>query len=210
VTTYLGVLSADGGSGLLAALAGGEVDPVLEPLRRLARVPTRARRVVVTATHAMGQDGLALMLGSMGKRSVGELWHLTARLRTLRAQLLDALDERGIDLLLCPAYATCALPHGASKNFTLASSYAIVFNATQFPAGTLPVTRVREDETVRVAGADAVERKAAAVDRTSAGLPVGVQIVGRPWRDPVVLAAMRAIEAEVSRDEGFPATPVAL
>jgi fatty acid amide hydrolase len=210
VSTYLGVMSADGGSGLLAVLAGGEVDPVLEPLRRLALVPTRARRVVVTATQAIGQEGLSLMLASMGKRSVGELWRLTHRLRALRTQLLDALDERGIDLLLCPAYATCALLHGESKNFTLASSYSIVFNATQFPAGTLPVTRVREDETLRAAGPDAVERKAAAVDRASVGLPVGVQVVGRPWRDHVVLAAMRAIETEVSGDEGFPTTPVAL
>jgi fatty acid amide hydrolase len=210
VSTYLGVMSADGGSSLLEALAGGEVDPVLEPLRRLAHVPTRARRVVVTATQAIGQEGLSFMLGSMGKRSVAELWRLTHRLRALRTQLLDALDERGIDLLLCPAYATCALPHGASKNFTLASSYSIVFNATQFPAGIVPVTRVREDETARASGPDAVERKAAAVDRASTGLPVGVQVAGRPWRDHIVLAAMRAIEAEVSGDEGFPVTPVAL
>ncbi len=70
------------------------------------------------------------------------------------------------------------------------------------------MTRVREDETRRAAGADALERKAAAVDWGSTGLPAGVQVVGRPWRDHVVLAAMRAIEAEVSRDEGFPLTPV--
>ena len=210
LATYLGALSADGGAGLLAALAGDEVDPVLEPIRRLARVPRRARDVAARAAQAMGQDGLSLMLGAMGEKSVTELWRLTDRLRGLRTRLLDALDEQGIDLLLCPPYATCALPHGASKNFTLASSYSILFNATQFPAAALPVTRVREDETLRVAGADALERKAAEVDRDSAGLPAGVQVVGRPWRDTLVLAAMRAIEAEVSGENGFPATPVAL
>jgi fatty acid amide hydrolase len=208
LAAYLGALSADGGAGLLAALAGGEVDPVLEPLRRLARLPRRARRVVVGATRVIGQDGLALMLGAMGEKSVGQLWQLTDRLRTLRTQLLDALDDQGIDLLLCPPYATCALPHGASKNFTLASSYSIVFNATQFPAGTVPVTRVRSDEASRPPGRDAVEKHAAGVDRGSVGLPVGVQVVGRPWRDPLVVSAMRAIESHVSRDEGFPATPV--
>jgi len=208
LAAYLGALSADGGAGLLAALAGGEVDPVLEPFRRLARVPARARRVMVAATRAMGQDSLALMLDAMGEKSVIELWKLTDRLRALRTQLLDTMDERGVDLLLCPPYATCALPHGASKNFTLASSYSILFNAAQLPAGTVPVTRVREGETTRSAGADAVRRKAADVDRGSVGLPAGVQVVGRPWRDHVVLAAMRAIEAEVSRDEGFPGTPV--
>jgi Asp-tRNA(Asn)/Glu-tRNA(Gln) amidotransferase A subunit family amidase len=46
------------------------------------------------------------------------------------------------------------------------------------------------------------------VDARSAGLPVGVQIAGRPWRDNEVVAAMLAVENEVSRDEGFPRTPV--
>jgi fatty acid amide hydrolase len=208
LAAYLGAMSADGGTGLLGALAGGEVDPVLEPLRRLARVPAHARRVVVGATRAFGQDGLALMLGAMGEKSVADLWELTDRLRTQRAALLGAMEERGIDLLLCPAFATCAFPHGASRGFTLASSYSILFNATQFPAGTVPVTRVRDDEANRAPGRDALERHAARVDRGSAGLPVGVQVVGKPWRDHAVLAAMRAIESQVSTDAGFPATPV--
>ena len=32
---------------------------------------------------------------------------------------------------------------------------------------------------------------------TSEGMPVGVQIVGRPWRDDVVLAAMQSLEEEL-------------
>ena len=43
---------------------------------------------------------------------------------------------------------------------------------------------------------------------TKAGLPLGVQIAGRPWRDNEVVAAMLAVETEVSRDEGFPRTPL--
>ena len=50
----------------------------------------------------------------------------------------------------------------------------------------------------------------AKVDAASAGLPVGVQVVGRAWRDHEALAVMRAIESDVARDEGYPATPVEL
>jgi Asp-tRNA(Asn)/Glu-tRNA(Gln) amidotransferase A subunit family amidase len=39
-------------------------------------------------------------------------------------------------------------------------------------------------------------------------LPVGVQIVGRPWAEPTVLAAMIAVEEAVSASPGFPKTPV--
>ncbi|HEY5240422.1 MAG TPA: amidase family protein [Polyangiaceae bacterium] len=208
LSAYLGALSADGGAGIVAALAGGEVDPVLEPLRRMASVPGAARRVMARAARAFGQANLALMLEAMGEKSVSELWALTDRLRTQRSSLVDAMERSGVDVLLCPPFATPALPHGASKNFTLASSYSIVFNAAQLPAGVVPVTRVRPDESSRTAGRDALERQAAKIDAASAGLPVGVQVVGRAWRDREVLAVMQAIESDVSHDDGYPATPV--
>jgi hypothetical protein len=72
----------------------------------------------------------------------------------------------------------------------------------------VPVTRVRAGETSRTAGRDLLVRQAARIDAASAGLPVGVQVVGRAWRDHEVLALMAAIEGEVCRDEGYPATPV--
>ena len=135
---------------------------------------------------------------------------MTAELRSYSARLLGEMDRQRIDLLLCAPAATPALPHGASKNFFLASSYAMAFNAAQMPAGVVPVTRVREGETSRVARTDAIERRAAEVDALSLGLPLGVQVVARPWRDHLVLAAMRAIEEDVSRDKDFPRTPVDL
>ena len=205
---YLGGLSADGGAGLVAALAGGEVDAVLEPLRRMAAVPARARRLLARAAHALRQPNLALMLDAMGDKTVGELWRLTDLLRTYRTTLVEAMEREQVEVLLCPVFATPAMPHGGSKNFTLASSYSILFNATQLPAGALPVTRVRAGETRRAHGSDLLVGQAAKIDAASEGLPVGVQVVGRAWRDHEVLAVMEAIEAEVKRDEGYPATPV--
>ena len=208
LSSYLGGLSADGGAGLVAALAGGEVDAVLEPLRRMAAVPAAARRMLARAAHALRQHNLALMLDAMGDKTVAELWRLTDRLRTYRTTLVEAMERGGVEVLLCPVFATPAMPHGGSKNFTLASSYSILFNATQLPAGVVPVTRVRPDETRRARASDLLVRQAARIDAASEGLPVGVQVVGRAWRDHEVLAVMEAIEAEVKRDEGYPATPV--
>jgi fatty acid amide hydrolase len=205
---YLGALSADGGAGMVEALRGGEVDPVLLPLVRMAGVPDRVRRALAVGARVAMQRNIALMLESLGRKTVSDLWRLTDELRDYRTRLLDAMDRAGIDVLLCPPFATPSLPHGGSKNFTLASSYSILFNATQMPAGVVPVTRVREDETHRASDADLLERRAADIDARSAGLPVGVQIAGRPWRDHEVLATMLAIETEVSREDGFPRAPV--
>jgi fatty acid amide hydrolase len=208
VGAYLGVLSADGGMNIRAALAGGEVDPSLAALRRVVSLPASARRLAARAARAIGQSSLALLLDAIGKKSVDEFWRITDRLRLYRTTLIEAMDRERIDALVCPAFATAALPHGASRGFTLASSYSILFNATQLPAGVVPVTRVRQAETTRASGRDGLAVHAAYVDGKSAGLPIGVQLVGRPWSDHVVLALMGAIEAEVSSDVDFPRTPV--
>jgi fatty acid amide hydrolase len=210
LATYLGALSADDGAAMFAALEGGEVDRVLEPMRQLGALPLGVRRLVGAVARGFGQPNMGLMLGAMGAKSAAELWRLTDRLRSYRLELLAAMDKAGIDALLGPVAATPAFPHGASKNFTLASSYTIVFNATQMPAGSVPVTRVRPHETGRPSSRDSVLRRAARVDAASAGLPVGVQVAARPWEDHVALAVMGAIEAEVRTDEGFPAVPVPL
>jgi fatty acid amide hydrolase len=50
------------------------------------------------------------------------------------------------------------------------------------------------EETDRPRSWDAAQRTARKVERGSAGLPVGVQIVARPWREDVVLAVMAELE----------------
>ena len=89
----------------------------------------------------------------------------------------------------------------------IAGSPSILWNDVQFPAGVVPVTRVRNAETSRERPRDRLEKQAAEVDRQSAGLPVGVQVVGRPWVDESVLAVMIAIEDVVSGGREFPRAP---
>jgi fatty acid amide hydrolase len=54
------------------------------------------------------------------------------------------------------------------------------------------------EESDRPASRDGAIRAACTAERDSTGLPVGVQLAGRHWREDLVLAAMAAIEAEVS------------
>jgi len=122
--------------------------------------------------------------------------------------MLAAMDAEGVDVLLTPPFATPALQHGASKAFLPAGAFAILFNVLQFPAGVVPVTRVRADETRRGNVRGRLESQAAKVDEHSEGLPVGVQVVARPWREDVVLSLMAAIEQDVSPSAGFPTTPI--
>jgi amidase len=81
---------------------------------------------------------------------------------------------RSYDVILCPVYPQPALPHGASiqdENF-LGFSHTMAYNLTGWPAA---VVRCGE---------------------SSSGLPIGVQIVARPWREDIAMAVACRLEQE--------------
>jgi fatty acid amide hydrolase len=122
---------------------------------------------------------------------------------------MAAWDQAGIDVVICPVYALPAPLHGTTSDLIEATSYAFVANLLGLPAGTVPVTRVRPgEESDRADSRDPADRLAQRVEQGSAGLPVAVQVIGRPWREDLVLTAMAAIQRG-ARDAGTaPALPV--
>jgi amidase len=87
-----------------------------------------------------------------------------------RAEMFAFLSN--YDAILCPVYTQPALPHGASildHNFR-GFSHTMAYNLTGWPAA---VVRCGE---------------------SAAGLPVGVQIAAKPWREDVALAVAGCLE----------------
>ncbi|AGP34975.1 hypothetical protein BE04_31050 [Sorangium cellulosum] len=207
---YFAALSADGGATAMSLLRGdaADVDVSLRSLRAMASLPSFARRAAARVAGIAGERRLQRLLEVTGPKSVAELWRVTHALREARAAIASAMRAESLDLLLCPPYATPALPHTASRDFVLAGSAAMLWNLAQFPAGVVPVTRVRAGEARRERPRDRLEKRAAEVDAKSEGLPVGVQVVGLPFSDHVVLAAMITIEDELAGEPDRPVTPV--
>ena len=105
----------------------------------------------------------------------------------LRARFLEQMERYPV--LLCPVNAVPAFRHG-ERSWTVegqrveyldASSYSQWFNLLGNPAAAVPIDRSDEE-----------------------GLPIGVQIVGRPWEEERVLAIAAALEQAVG---GWTAPP---
>ena len=110
-----------------------------------------------------------------------EFTAFTERWDGWRGSMLRFLE--GFDAILCPPCALESLPHGAAHapGAYPVFSYTFAYNMTGWPA--------------------AVVR----AGTSAKGLPLGVQIVGRPWREDVVLALARAVEGSMG---GFKAAPI--
>ena len=83
-----------------------------------------------------------------------------------------------------------------------------MYNVIGAPAGVVAAGRVRPDEQSDAPDDHLDPYPAQRVDHRSAGLPVGVQVVGPHWHDHIVLAVMAAIEQRVSVDTEYPSRAV--
>jgi Asp-tRNA(Asn)/Glu-tRNA(Gln) amidotransferase A subunit family amidase len=104
----------------------------------------------------------------------------------VRSRFLEQMDRYPI--LLCPVYAVPAFRHGERSwdvdgqtvNYLDASSYCQWFNLLGNPAAVVPIDRSDED------------------------LPIGVQIVGRPWEEERLLAVAALLEEATKGAHGAP------
>jgi fatty acid amide hydrolase len=202
-------LSADRGASFRRLLRGNTIDPRVRSLLLTASAPTWLRNLAAAVLGLLHQSHTAATMRRFAPGSADHYWQTVAAIAQFRLDLLHALDDAEggpIDLLLCPAYAVPAQRHGASLLMPLPGAYAPLANVSGFPAGVVPVTRVRGDEeSDRPVSRDQVDKVARETERGSAGLPIAVQVIGRPWRDDVVLAAMARIEADAMKRPDYPA-----
>jgi amidase len=152
-------------------------------------VPQNAYEMLLGLYAADGGAGLRmmLMLSGTGETSAlmtrllevlgsvtmttSELVMLVFQLDQWRSQMISFM--RDYDLILCPPCARTAMPHGTTfdDENQLLFSYTMLYNMTGWPG------------VVVRAGT------------SSEGLPIGAQLVARPWREDVALAAALAVES---------------
>ncbi len=202
-------VGSDGGATVTRALAGGAKDEVVGTLLRNFRLGRGLRAIAAHLMRRNGDPKVAEVIERLGRRPVQEFWSLTAQVRAARQTFLDAMAKQEIDLLICPPFSTPAAQHTSTREFMPGGAYASIFNVLQLPAGVFPFTTVRAGETTRAPVASRLAKMATAIDEGSAGLPVGVQVIGRPWEEHRVLAAMIHLEDEARAQQGFATTPIA-
>jgi fatty acid amide hydrolase len=208
---FFACLSADRAQAYRRLLRGNKVDRHIRPLLLTAAMPMWLRGIAGFALDALGQCRSALTMRRFGSGSADQYWQTVEAIENFRHELLRSFEQADggpIDLVLCPAYAVPAVQHGATELMPMPGAYAPLANVSGFPAGIVPVTRVRPDEeSDRPASRDQVDRVAREAERGSAGLLIAVQVIARPWRDHIALAAMAKIEAAARMQLDYPARP---
>jgi fatty acid amide hydrolase len=196
---FFGIMAADGAQGMKRLAAQDPLVPSMRTLLQRMSAPRPVVSAIRALLHATGQRSSTLLLRNVGYHDTDHYWQLVEAQRDYQVRFQAALDTTAggpFDLIICPAAALPALPHGTGAGpVATMGAYTLLYNLLGYPAGVVPVTHVRPaEETERTNLRDDVERAARLIELGSAGLPIGVQVVARPWQEHIALAAMQAIE----------------
>jgi amidase len=131
-----------------------------------AGIESLLKDVGTTRVHPLMQRVLDLQ--HRGAKSVAELGELVGRWDAFRREMLSFMSN--YDALLCPVCSFAGMEHGSTYDRLSCFSYTMTSNLTGWPA--------------------AVVRSGT----TQKGLPIGVQIVARPWREDVALAVAKVLQ----------------
>jgi len=115
----------------------------------------------------------------------------------LTRSYLAQMDSKGVDIILCPAQLLPAPPTGVMGNFVAGVSPYIPWNVMNFPAGIAPVTKWSADDDSAMADYptdDLAYKMVRNYCQKARGLPLAVQVVGRPFMDEQVLRILSELE----------------
>ena len=205
IRLYYAIVAADGGADASRLLRGSRRDWRVRRLLWLARLPNLLRPAAAGGLRLIGQVRSAELMAAARARSADEFWRLTRAMTGYTRKFLTAMHQRGYEALICPPHALPAMQHGLAIDLIPAASYSFLPNLLGIPAGVVAATRVRAgEESDRSSSRDHVEQAARKAETGSTGLPVGVQVAARPWREDVVLAVMGALEDHFRKQSDYP------
>ena len=197
---YLRIGAADGAKSLAKWIPKRERDPRIRDMIRVGRLSRPTLRLLESLLRLADQKTAANALPNLGHHDTHHYWQAVEAQLHYRERFANALDA---DLILCPPCALPAFPHNTTRYLTIAGSYSALYNLLGYPAGVVPFTTVQPTDipTPRPTS-DLVLRTAQKSLQQSADLPVGVQLIARPWQEHHALAAMRVIEQKNPQSRG--------
>lgn len=221
---FLGLYTADGFRNLEEILGPDKPIPQIKLPIIISRLPRWVRGVAVFLIRYVVRDPIyADLAESMAKCSAAEHADLLERRTRFVSKWNHTMwQDLALDALIAPTQACPAVPHGGGERHSAMGGSTLLYNVTNAPAAVLPVLRVdpaldsakeKDFENASAEQQKAYRRWAAyphwrntskvcnyllyktAYDaHKMAGLPVGVQVVTRPYHEEKAIGIMTMLD----------------
>ncbi|XP_072918952.1 fatty-acid amide hydrolase 1-like isoform X2 [Hemitrygon akajei] len=191
-------VGADRGTTILENLKVDILDPNVKDIFYVNTMPRIFVKIMSFLLKPFSPRLADIFRNLCGIGSITELWKHHVEIEAYCEEYVNLWKSKKLDVLLCPALGP-AFKLGYAGKLSVASSYKVIFNLLNFPAGVVPVGTVTEKDEEELK--DYVGYCNDIWDRTfkkavagAVGLPLAVQCVALPWQDELCLRFMKEVE----------------
>lgn len=180
---------------MLECLQGEKEHHYYKTIFRMARISNFVRFILVKLLPMLGESRAALLLNATHAKSAYELWQLVGEQKLYIEEYWSSWNANQLDLVIAPGQALPPYYHGQSKDLQLSCLTTFLNNLIPSCAGSVPITTVKRDEQrYDDKWNDRYTKLSRDVMKDSAGLPCGVQVIGKLFHEELVLRLMKEIE----------------
>lgn len=194
---YYGICSSDGGNQVFDFIEDEPMIDELETFKFRITLPKFLKNILIKILNLpyINKPLTASIIKNVGLKTINQLWLLHKRQKQYQNEFIELMKHKNIDIIICPALGFPAFQHGFSKYVTPGLSYTMLYNLLDLPAGVVPMKHIDEDDLLEPLNKENNEwfEHVNKIDQDSIGLPVGVQIVGFPCQEELVLRVMKEL-----------------
>ncbi|CAI5447777.1 unnamed protein product [Caenorhabditis angaria] len=197
---YYRAVCLDGGQYILRKLLKDLIEPTITTQVTLWMVPIWLQRLL-SYPMSLVFPRLSVLMKAL-TRDTFELREAYAGIEGYREQFVELMFADNLDVLLCPPQIMPAPQHDIPSKLVSGVSYTCLFNLLDYAAGVVPITHVTKKDDADLEDypeTDQWYKLAKKATKGAIGMPIGVQIAAPPYREEVVLRAMRDIEIAVEQ-----------
>ncbi|KAJ7646872.1 amidase signature enzyme [Roridomyces roridus] len=201
-------------------------DTSLALMTLVPKIPRVIRNIMAWVVRTfMGDEVMSSVLRSTGARTVEEFHGSALRRNEVRKEFYRRFWEKyELDGIITYVLASPGVVHGGTKMISIMAGNTLGYNLLNHPVGVVPVTHVDPaldaltPEWIQGPGHGSKMTEGEIYFKTTLtsnlkkpvydatemrGLPVGVQVVGKPWEEEKVLGMMRVVDQALGKGRGF-------
>ncbi|KAL5007167.1 hypothetical protein ScPMuIL_015973 [Solemya velum] len=170
------------------------------------QAPEWLKRVAGFFYRTVGHDPIPkkVLVAAAGIKSVSKWWGVVEDLQAYRKKFEMEMRANKLDAIISPGFAYAAIPLGKAFLTVGAVAYTNLYNVINYPAGSLPVTKVTEEDEKLLENYPTktlYAKNIKKLSKGSVGLPINVQFVAPPYQEELVLRLMKEVETSIKLGE---------
>lgn len=205
IKRYLSISTADGQKTFLERFKFQKKPiPQMKNMFRLAKLSNTSISILTSILKIGKENRLSEVITQVKKKTVYEFWKLTDEIEYYKQEEMDFFRDNKLDAIICPASALTSVFRGLEGEMSIIFSYFGRYNVLGFPAGVVPMRKVKSNELNYSDINDRLFRRMAKSTLKSEGMPVAVQVVASSNNDYKALCIMKLLEEKRNFDFDYP------